>query len=78
MIIRESKGSQTNIGIFKRFEIPKEINLIPYGKQEAVCIKPQIICENILSEFVAVTLYKQRNGRYKMKLKNTSVSLKEE
>lgn len=77
MLIRENKGNQTNIGIFRKFEIPKEINLIPYGKQEAVCIKPQIICGDIFSEYVAATLYKQRNGRYKLKLKNTSVSVRE-
>lgn len=78
MIIREGKNNQTNLGIFKRFEIPKEINLIPYGKQEAVCIKPDIVFNNdTMSEFIAATLYKQRSGRYKLKLKNTSVSVRE-
>lgn len=77
MIIREGKNNQTNLGIFKRFEIPATVSLIPYGKQEAVIIRPDIISNDIISEYVAVTLYKQRNGKYKLKLKNTSVSVRE-
>lgn len=77
MIIREGKNNQTNLGIFKRFEIPTTVSLIPYGKQEAVIIRPDIISNDIISEYVAVTLYKQRNGKYKLKLKNTSVSVRE-
>lgn len=76
MIIREGKNNQTNLGIFKRFEIPTTVSLIPYGKQEAVIIRPDIISNDIISEYVAVTLYKQRNGKYKLKLKNTSVSVR--
>lgn len=74
IILREGKNNKTDIGIFRQSEIPKEINLIPYGKQEIKTIKPDIISNNIISKYVAVTLYKQRNGKYKMKLKNTSVS----
>ena len=77
MIIREGKNNQTNLGIFKRLEIPTTVSLIPYGKQEAVIIRPDIISNDIISEYVAVTLYKQRNGKYKLKLKNTSVSVRE-
>ena len=77
MIIREGKNNQTNLGIFKKFEIPTTVSLIPYGKQEAVIIRPDIISNDIISEYVAVTLYKQRNGKYKLKLKNTSVSVRE-
>lgn len=77
MIIREGKNNQTNLGIFRRYEIPKEINLIPYGKQEAIIIRPDIISNDIISDYVAATLYKQRNGQYKLKLKNTSVSVRE-
>lgn len=75
IILREGKNSKTDIGIFRQSEIPKEINLIPYGKQVIKTIKPDIIISNnIISDYVAVTLYKQRNGKYKMKLKNTLVS----
>lgn len=77
MIIREGKNNQTNLGIFKKFEIPTTVSLIPYGKQEAIIIKPDIISNDIMSDFVAATLYKQRNGQYKLKLKNTSVSVRE-
>ena len=77
MLIREGKNNKTNIGIFRQSEIPKKIKLIPYGKQEAIIIRPDIISNDIISEYVAATLYKQRNGRYKLKLKNTSVSVRE-
>lgn len=77
MLIREGKNNKTNIGIFRQSEIPKKIKLIPYGKQEAIIIRPDIISNDIISEYVAATLYKQRNGRYKLKLKNTLVSVRE-
>lgn len=77
MLIREGKNNKTSIGIFRQSEIPKKIKLIPYGKQEAIIIRPDIISNDIISEYVAATLYKQRNGRYKLKLKNTLVSVRE-
>lgn len=77
MLIREGKNNKTSIGIFRQSEIPKKIKLIPYGKQEAIIIRPDIISNDIISEYVAATLYKQRNGQYKLKLKNTSVSVRE-
>ena len=77
MLIREGKNNKTSIGIFRQSEIPKKIKLIPYGKQEAIIIRPDIISNDIISEYVAATLYKQRHGQYKLKLKNTSVSVRE-
>lgn len=77
MLIREGKNNKTSIGIFRQSEIPKKIKLIPYGKQEAIIIRPDIISNDIISDYVAATLYKQRNGQYKLKLKNTSVSVRE-
>lgn len=78
-ITREGKGGITSLGIFQKNKIKnlKEgwLYLIPYGKQSIEKVECQVIYEDNMTNYVSLTLYCQRNNKYKLKVKNTNIFL---
>ena len=76
LIKREERNGITRLGIIRNKDFPEEgnIRIIPYGKQRVEVVPVKIIRdENNNSEYISLTLYRQRNGTYKLKIKSTEV-----
>ena len=80
IIYREGRDCITSLGLFKNsteFLNNKTMNilLVPFGKQNIINVSADVVytaSEETL--YVSATLYKQRNGKYKLKVKDTEVS----
>lgn len=79
VIFREGREGITKIGLISEYDIKSilnrnELQLVPFGTQDITNIKVDIVMPDKTSPYYAITLYKQRNGRYKLKLKETLVN----
>lgn len=83
--VREGKNGITKLGLFKQNEFTQDgqlkditIRLVPYGKQDVIVIHPKVmITKNRTGGlfYFSATLYKQRNGKYILKFKETLVEV---